>query len=601
LAPGVTPNRGRIVKMGLDIVDNPQGPVAQNQRDYEGYHVEPNTCARQLRVGLLVDSTNVSKYVYDFAKWAQAQSNIRITHLILHQPTGRRSNALNRFVNSTRRLGLCRTIGNILAKVLFVLILKIERVRINKYRRHADHLDEFDLSSFITTTLRITPIISKSGFVWRFDANDIMRVRELDLDLLLRCGSCILRGGILEACALGVLSLHHADNRINRGGPAGFWEVYHRQATTGFSAQRLNEELDGGEVFVRGHFPTREYYLLNQATLFEKANWHLKRLVEKIAASGRMPDALPNVPYSNKLFRYPRAPEAILYLANFFWWLTKKQLRKRFRVTLGWNVAYCNSNWKNCVLWRNAKLENPPRQYLADPFVVSKDGKDFCFVENFDFALQRANIAVYEIKANSSTRIGTALEEKFHLSFPFIFEYGGATYMCPETSENKDIRIYRCLEFPLRWKLEKIVMKGLSAADTMFLEKGGRWWMLTNIDVTGSGDHCSELFIFSSESPFGDTWRPHSCNPVIVDASRARNGGLVRDGDTYYRISQRQGFCVYGKESAINKIIELTESTYIESSVCSITPTFENNIVGTHHLHSNGNITVFDFLRNSRY
>ena len=206
-------------------------------------------------------------------------------------------------------------------------------------------------------------------------------------------------------------------------------------------------------------------------------------------------------------------------------------------------------------------------------------------------------LRVYEITETGSTRIGTALEEKFHLSFPFIFEYRGEIFMCPETSENRDIKIYRCIEFPLRWELEKIVMKELSAADTMFLEHGGRWWMFTNIDVTGCGDHCSELFIFSSDSPFGDTWMSHSCNPVIVDASRARNGGFVRDGDALYRVSQRQGFDFYGKETAINEIVELTDSAYVESPICSITPTFADNIVGTHHFHSNGNVTVFDFSK----
>ena len=246
------------------------------------------------------------------------------------------------------------------------------------------------------------------------------------------------------------------------------------------------------------------------------------------------------------------------------------------------------------------KLENPPRQYLADPFVISRDGRDFCFVENFDYDRNKGNIAVYEITETGSTRIGTALDEKFHLSFPFIFEYRGGMFMCPETSENGDIRIYRCVEFPLRWKLEKIVMKGLSAADTMFLEHGGRWWMFTNIDVTGCGDHCSELFIFSSDSPFGDDWVSHSCNPVVVDASRARNGGFVRDGDTLYRISQRQGFSFYGKEAAINEIVELTDSTYVESPICSITPTFADDVLGTHHFHSNGNVTVFDFMSKLR-
>ena len=33
------------------------------------------------------------------------------------------------------------------------------------------------------------------------------------------------------------------------------------------------------------------------------------------------------------------------------------------------------------------------------------------------------------------------LHEPFHLSFPYLFEHDGALFMCPETSENRDIRI----------------------------------------------------------------------------------------------------------------------------------------------------------------
>jgi hypothetical protein len=119
--------------------------------------------------------------------------------------------------------------------------------------------------------------------------------------------------------------------------------------------------------------------------------------------------------------------------------------------------------------------------------------------------------------------------------------------------------------------------------------------MFTNIDPTGSGDHCSELFIFFSDSPFGD-WRPHRLNPIFVDASRARNGGLVKDGVNFYRVSQCQGFNVYGKSTLINKIVELTESNYVETTIAQITPTFAKGIYGTHHLHSNRRTTVFDFL-----
>jgi hypothetical protein len=85
-----------------------------------------------------------------------------------------------------------------------------------------------------------------------------------------------------------------------------------------------------------------------------------------------------------------------------------------------------------------------------------------------------------------------------------------------------------------------------------------------------------------------------------VDAGRARNAGLVRSGDSYFRISQGQGLDIYGKRSLVNEILELSISAYSEATVAINTPDFATGLVGTHHMHSNGKITVFDFLKTGR-
>jgi len=218
----------------------------------------------------------------NFAKWAQSQRDIlTITHLILHAPNkatsdSKAQNLLGKIFASLADEGIYRTIS----KALYKLILRIEKLLLSRNERHRDHLDIFNISEIVSEQLVITPIISKSGFVYRFSPEDIKRLQDLNLDLLIRCGNGILRGNILQTAKQGIISFHHADNRVNRGGPAGFWEVYFRQDTTGFTIQRLTEELDGGDVLMRGHFQTSYYYLLNQAVLFERSNYYLKSLVE---------------------------------------------------------------------------------------------------------------------------------------------------------------------------------------------------------------------------------------------------------------------------------------------------------------------------------
>ena len=220
-------------------------------------------------------------------------------------------------------------------------------------------------------------------------------------------------------------------------------------------------------------------------------------------------------------------------------------------------------------------LKTNLRHYLADPFVISLDGRDFCYVEDFDDSTNRGRIAVYALGSASADYLGVALEESFHLSYPYPFRYQGQLYICPETSEARQIRIYRCHDFPLGWKLEKIIMRNISAVDTMLFEKDGKWWMLTNTDPDNCGDFSLELRLFSANSPLDEEWTPHPGNPFYIDASRARNGGMVKDGDRLFRVAQARGFDMYGKRTSVNEIVELTDDSFVERPICIISPEFK--------------------------
>jgi hypothetical protein len=143
-------------------------------------------------------------------------------------------------------------------------------------------------------------------------------------------------------------------------------------------------------------------------------------------------------------------------------------------------------------------------------------------------------------------------------------------------------------------------MSDLSAVDTMIFEHGGLWWLFTNIDPTDTGSHFSELFIFYSDNPVGKVWCAHPKNPFVIDSSKGRNAGILFDDNFIYRVSQKQGFNAYGKGFSINKIVLLNKNEYVEEVVCSVEPNFFPNLLGCHHLHSNGDISVFDYLQFNR-
>jgi hypothetical protein len=493
--------------------------------------------------------------------------------------------------------GLYNTISLIFLWVLY----KVENYLISRSSKFKDHLKLMDLSEVVKKSIRISPRISKSGFVYHFTENDIDKLLEHQFDILLLCSGGILRGEILNAARFGVLSLHHADNGVNRGVPAGFWEVYYKQDKTGFIIQQLTQELDGGNVIKRGYFQTQYHFLLNQASIYEKSNIHLMHLIKWIAENESLPAFEHQTPYSFPLYKSPTPFQILQYFYDLSLRLIYSGLRLFFNIRDDyWEVSYVSSDWSSAVLWRSTSIKNPDGHYLADPFVISKNGRHYCFVEDYIYSSNKGHISVYELFRDESKYLGPALIESFHLSFPFLFEFLGDLYMCPESYENHDIRIYKCKNFPLDWELSKIIMKDVSAVDTMLFEKNGKWWLLTNLDLSGTGEDFSELYLYHAESPLSEIWTPNRNNPVRVDSEFARNGGLLRDGKTVYRVGQSQGFSRYGKSSNILEIKEISEDRYCEELIAKVQPKFKPGIKGTHHIHSNGYVTVFDHVRNLR-
>ena len=173
--------------------------------------------------------------------------------------------------------------------------------------------------------------------------------------------------------------------------------------------------------------------------------------------------------------------------------------------------------------------------------------------------------------------------------------------MVPETHHKKEIRLYKCENFPMKWGLHKVIMKNVNAADTMIFRKENIWFMLTNICSAGYGEHQSELHIFYNKDLFSDNWKPiKSGNPVIFDSMRARNGGFFLNQNNLYRINQSHDKDHYGKSFGINKIECLNENEYKESRISNVDPSFKKNIISTHHFSADENIAVVDFCKIER-
>ena len=172
--------------------------------------------------------------------------------------------------------------------------------------------------------------------------------------------------------------------------------------------------------------------------------------------------------------------------------------------------------------------------------------------------------------------------------------------MCPETHEKGEIRVYKCVDFPTKWEFQKTLMKDVSAADTMIFKRDNTWWLFTNIDYSGVGDHGCQLHIFSADNPLSDKWVAHENNPVVFDPLVARNGGLIFSQNEIYRVYQRQGFDMYGEACGIARITTLTPTVYVEDIHSEIEAYFFKGIKGTHTYNFESGLVVFDYVEVSK-
>jgi len=548
----------------------------------------------KVRIGLILDNVQSSKMIHDFLEISKCSKHYEVTHLIIQKTQGYTGNIISKSLQYIKKQGLSK----FLRHASFKVISNLEFLVIKRLGKFQSFFDTYDLLKFPVQVIEVDPVVSESGFVYRYSKDDLDKIRSQDLKLLVRGGSGILRGDILNVCENGIVSFHHADNNVNRGGPPGFWEVVNKEKRTGFIIQKLKDELDGGDVIFKGYFQTSFMYTMNLIKLYENSNPFLHLVIENLFSDPSSIQVLPKSPYSYPLYKVPTIATQIKYVLSTLSIVLSKIVRRLNGKYYRWGVAYqFVDDWRDVTLWRSKRIPNPPNRFLADPFVIKKDGNHYCFMEDYDYTSKRAHISVYEITKDSCKEIGIALKEDFHLSYPFIFKHENEIYMCPETHDSKEIRIYKCVEFPLRWEISKILMSDVSAVDTNIFFKGGKWWMITNLCTSLKPLFNSEMHVFSSDLLMSDDWHPHPKNPIFIDPLIGRNGGLIVQDDDVYRVFQKQGFDLYGESLGVSKIVKVDMSEYVEEIQFEVDPIFFDRLKGTHTYSFSEGLLAIDFVK----
>ena len=546
---------------------------------------------KKLKIGLILEDEYINSHLKELIEWISSQAEMEISHYLISD------NVPDTQSSKIKKLFSLSFIKKYLNNYFKKLIMRYEEKRnLSNSRLHSNISKKFKITEFGINKFVYSAQFSKNGISIALEEDSLKELKKLNLDVLLRFNKRILRGGILNLNKFGILSLHLGDDMKYRGGPSGFWEVYNKEPNSGFIIQQLTENLDNGNLIFRGQISTEKTWLLNRAELNLRSYFYLKQTLKKIATNQKLPNFIENVPYTDRVYRNPTNYQLIKYILmriqNKLNDLNFNNKNNRYQ------VGFQKNTWGNLEYRKSIFIENEEGTFNADPFVIEKDNKNFCFVECFNYSEKKAKINVYELSEKGYVFLGTALEESFHLSFPYIFEFNNEIYMVPESSKNRDIRLYKCQNFPLDWRLQEVLIDNIDAADSMIFQKDNKWWLMTNEDPLRLNNHNYQMNLYYSENLLDGEWISHKNNPIIMDSNKARNAGLVFDGSDVFRVSQAFGFYKkYGENFSLNKIEMLDTNNYLETMFSVHRKFFDKRILGSHHLHSNNIFSVFDIWK----
>jgi hypothetical protein len=154
-----------------------------------------------------------------------------------------------------------------------------------------------------------------------------------------------------------------------------------------------------------------------------------------------------------------------------------------------WFIAVRERSADGRIVGPPRVVPNPPGRYLCDPFAFEAGGRHFVFCEDLDLATGRGAISAFELDADGAPGPPQrVLERDHHLSYPFVFAHDGAVHMVPETGEAGRIELLTAVHLPGPWRLERVLMDGITAHDaTLYLAGDGTWWLFASV-VEGPAD-----------------------------------------------------------------------------------------------------------------
>jgi hypothetical protein len=238
--------------------------------------------------------------------------------------------------------------------------------------------------------------------------------------------------------------------------------------------------------------------------------------------------------------------------------------------------------------------EEPDFRFLADPFGLWRDGQLHLFAEAYDYRTRHGVIDCLSLDADFAIAARrTVLRAPWHLSYPYLLEAEGETWMLPEAARSGALTLYRAADFPDRWEPAIRIALDVVPIDATPVRHDGLWWLF----YSGGPDRAARMGALHAawaeriEGP----WRPLARNPIRQDMAGGRPGGTPFVADGVLCLPVQDCSRTYGGAIRILRFTHLSPDR-VETELASpiVAPPGTAYREGMHTLAACGPVTLID-------
>ncbi|PWT70908.1 MAG: hypothetical protein C5B59_19185 [Bacteroidetes bacterium] len=476
------------------------------------------------------------------------------------------------------------------------------------FKKSANAFDIVDVSKIKSHEGKIHLRVGKRNGTIEFNDEDLNTIKNHEFDLVYQSSLLDDIGYLNIPAKYGIWRINFGSNQDRANHLPGFWEVMENNPVTGSSLQIVLPSMST-IIAYRSLTRTVPYSVLNNlnSVAWKSSSFVPHRLNELYKLGAESFFAKYERVHSGQATNNPvlsndspgNLKMTLMFLKNGSRYM-KYKIQSKF-ARRGVDILFLMQEFdlNNLDFSAFKRISIPKNHFWADPFLVKRDNKYFVFFEDFSYKKNKGKIACMEIDGNgNSSNYTVVLEQPYHLSYPFIFEWNGNYFMIPETSANKTVELYKCIDFPDKWEFLMNLMEDILLVDSTLLHHEGKWWLFGNTRNHQSVSANDQLMIYYSDQLFSKSWIPHPQNPVATDITNCRPAGkiFIMNGKMI-RPAQNNSSWQYGYAIKLNEIERLNEVEYREKEIADITPE-KYGFLGIHTLNFDKGITVIDAIVN---